>query len=267
MTTPRDGAATPVDDASAIRPSFASRRLSFGANADAYARFRPGYNDRIVDWLLGHPTPGRSLEVLDLATGTGRLARDIAEAGYAVVAVEPDADMRARAIDALGPERVLAGSAEAIPLPDESVDVVTVGTAWHWFDPATAPVEIARVLRPNGLLSVVWNLRDDRVPWVAAFDEIIDGQDRVLRPTEVRFSAPPGHFSPPDFTQIPHEVSMAPADLVGLASSFSYVTLRPDADAVLQRLRILVDTHPDLVGRDTVALPYVAHCYRSQKLQ
>lgn len=266
MADPDEHGTPDVNAARRARPSFASRRLSFGAQADAYSKFRPGYSREVVEWLLGHPAPGRHIDVLDLATGTGQLAAAASALGHRVTAVEPDAAMRARAASVLGDVPLLAGTAEQLPLEDASFDVVTVGTAWHWFDESAAAREIARVLRPHGQLSVVWNLRDDRVPWVAAFDDIVDGQDRVLRAAEVRFTAPADFFATAAHTALSHEVEMAPEDLVGLASSFSYVSLRPDAALVLDEVKALAETHQDLRGRASIAMPYVAEAYRCTKL-
>ncbi len=86
--------------------------------------------------------------------------------GYDVLAVEPDPGMRAVAERSSSPGRTAAGSAEAIPVPDASVDAVTAAQAYHWFDPEPALAEFARVLRPGGHVAIVWNSRDDRVPWV-----------------------------------------------------------------------------------------------------
>jgi SAM-dependent methyltransferase len=88
--------------------------------------------------------------VLDLGAGTGRLTEELGGRFAEVVAVEPDERMRALHGTAL------AGSAEAIPLDDQSVDAVFVGEAFHWFDPASAIGELARVLRPRGGLAIFW---------------------------------------------------------------------------------------------------------------
>ena len=90
------------------------------------------------------------------SSGTGKLTRALAARGLDVTAVEPLAEMRA-AIEP--PARVLAGTAEAIPLPDASVDAVTVAQAFHWFDGDRALAEIHRVLRPGGVLALIWNRR------------------------------------------------------------------------------------------------------------
>ncbi|MFJ4616624.1 methyltransferase domain-containing protein [Streptomyces sp. NPDC088812] len=68
--------------------------------------------------------------------------------------------------------RALSGSAEAIPLPDASVDAVSAGNAMHGFDMAVAGPEIARVLAPGGVLAGLWNVVDDRVEWVAGLARV-----------------------------------------------------------------------------------------------
>ena len=94
--------------------------------------------------------------MVDLAAGSGKLTRPLAALGCEVIAIEPVAEMRA----AIGPTaRALDGTAEAMPLPDDSADVVTVGQAFHWFDGPVALAEIERVLRPGGALALVWNRR------------------------------------------------------------------------------------------------------------
>ena len=143
----------------------------FSRSADAYERARPDYPPEAVAWLaerLGL-RPGRT--VVDLAAGTGKLTRALATTGAEVVAVEPLDEMRAR----IGPAAAqsLAGTAEAIPLPDASADAVTVAQAFHWFDGPAALAEIHRVLRPGGALALVWNRRPLDDPVHAAIERII----------------------------------------------------------------------------------------------
>jgi SAM-dependent methyltransferase len=147
-----------------------SRARSFGAAAAAYAEHRPGYPDAAVDWAL-EPVAGGALRLLDLAAGTGKLTEPMLSRG-AVVAVEPDAAMRAELVARFPDVDAREGSAEAIPLPDGSVDAVLVGQAWHWFDADRAFAEIARVLRPGGVLAAIWNRDDTRVEWVSGMYEV-----------------------------------------------------------------------------------------------
>ena len=148
------------------------RAASFGSVADVYDRARPGYPDEAVRWLVGD-APRR---VLDLAAGTGKLTRSLVAAGHDVVAVEPAEEMLAHLRAAVPAAEALVGTAEAIPLPDASVDAVTVAQAFHWFDPPAALREIARVLRPDGALGLVWNTRDEREPWVRRLGELIGSE-------------------------------------------------------------------------------------------
>ncbi|BCJ78127.1 type 11 methyltransferase [Catellatospora sp. IY07-71] len=146
---------------------------SFGAAAVAYAEHRPDYAPDAVRWALA-AAPG--LRVLDLGAGTGKLTGTLAALGADVVAVEPDPAMLAQLRRAVPSVRALAGSAEAIPLPDASVDAVLAGNAMHWFDMAVAGPEIARVLAPGGILAGLWNVLDDRVGWIARLERVGGGE-------------------------------------------------------------------------------------------
>src|SRR5512138_2309603 len=138
---------------------------SFGTAAVAYAEHRPDYARAAARWAV-EPAPGP--RVLDLGAGTGKLTGTLVALGADVVAVEPDPAMLAELRRALPAVRARPGTAEAIPLPDASVDAVLAGNALHWFDLAVARPEMARVLAPGGILAGLWNVLDDRVEWVAA---------------------------------------------------------------------------------------------------
>lgn len=138
--------------------------MSFGAVAAEYDRLRPTAPPEAISWLL----PARRDVVVDLGAGTGLLARALAGQVGHVVAVEPDERMRAILAARSGDVTALTGRGEAIPLPDASADVVVVSSAWHWMDPAQAEPEIARVLRDDGRLAVLWTSRDPDIPWLHA---------------------------------------------------------------------------------------------------
>ena len=148
------------------------RRLhasSFGAAATAYAEHRPDYAQAAVRWAL-EPAPGP--RVLDMGAGTGKLTATLLALGADVIAVEPDPAMLTELRRALPDVRALPGSAEAVPLPDASVDAVLAGHAMHWFDMDVAGPELARVLVPGGMLAGLWNVMDDRADWVAGLDRV-----------------------------------------------------------------------------------------------
>ncbi len=144
-------------------------RSSFGAAAGAYGQHRPDYAQAAVRWAL-EPAPGR--RVLDLGAGTGKLTATLVAMGAEVIAVEPDPAMLMELRRVLPAVHALPGSAEAVPLPDASVDAVLAGNALHWFDMDTAGPEIARVLVPDGILAGLWNVMDNRVDWVAGLERV-----------------------------------------------------------------------------------------------
>jgi len=138
--------------------------------ARAYEQARPSYPAEAVAHVVGHGGIGPGRRVLDLAAGTGKLTRLLVPTGAEVVAVEPVEEMRAR----IGAgARVLAGTAEAIPLDDASADAVTVAQAFHWFDGPLALAEIHRVLRPGSALALVWNRRPLDDPLHARIEALI----------------------------------------------------------------------------------------------
>ena len=115
--------------------------------------------------------------MLDLGAGTGKLTTRLVERGLGVVAVDPIPEMLELLSNSLPDTPALLGTAEEIPLPDDSVDAVLVAQAWHWFDPERAIKEVARVLRPGGRLGLVWNTRDERMGWVKDLGRIIGHED------------------------------------------------------------------------------------------
>jgi SAM-dependent methyltransferase len=168
----RDRPETSGDEASAA--DRLRHGSSFGAAAAAYAEHRPGYAEAAVRWALepvGDPQPA-GVRVADVGAGTGKLTATLVSLGAEVTAVEPDPQMLAELRQTMPAVRSVPGSAEKIPLPDASLDAVLAGQAMHWFDMDRALPEIARVLRPGGVLAGLWNVDDDRVGWVAGLAEI-----------------------------------------------------------------------------------------------
>ncbi len=152
----------------AWRPNIAMPAGSGDRWAEDYERGRPGYPVEAVS-IAGVPSTSA---VLDLGAGTGKLTRLLATAYDRVIAVEPADAMRA--ILSTHCREALAGSAEAIPLDDDSVDAVFAAEAFHWFDWERALAEIARVLRPGGTLVLMWNLPAELTePSTAAVDRLV----------------------------------------------------------------------------------------------
>jgi SAM-dependent methyltransferase len=233
------------------------RSLSFGSAAAAYERGRPSYPPEAIDWLL----PGDAQKVLDLGAGTGKLTTRLVERGLDVVAVDPIPDMLERLRAALPETRALLGTAEEIPLEDNSVDAVLVAQAWHWVDPQRAIPEVARVLRPGGRLGLVWNTRDERLGWVRELGRII-GSDGDQGRFDMTLPAP---FDEPRRHQVEWTNYLTPQALIDLVASRSYCITSPTEvrTRTLDQVRELLATHPALANSTGLAMPYVTVCIRA----
>jgi SAM-dependent methyltransferase len=205
----------------------------FASVADAYERGRPEYAPAVVGAIAAELRLDPRATVLDLAAGTGKLTRALLAAGLEVVAVEPQAPLREKLAARVGDERVREGLAEAIPLPDASVDAVTVADAFHWFDQAAALAEIRRVLRPGGGLAVVTTIPDWRgASWA---DELGKVMQRV-RPEHPGFDGPPwqeavrasGGWSPPREIRVTTSQPAGARAIVDYLASISWIAALPD---------------------------------------
>jgi SAM-dependent methyltransferase len=239
------------------RDSYAERAASFGSVAGEYERARPGYPDDAVRWLLGD----RPLTVVDVGAGTGKLTRQLVAAGHDVVAVEPLEEMRAHLEAVVPAARALAGSAEAIPLPAGSADAIAAAQAFHWFDHERAMPELARVLKPRGVLALIWNMRDDSVEWMARLSELLgsEGFQTGYSPAEV--VAQSGLFQPLEEAMFPFSQRVDGETLRALVTSRSYVATLPSAER--EKLLETVDRlYGEVAGADGAIVQYVTHAYR-----
>jgi SAM-dependent methyltransferase len=245
------------------------RRTSWAADGAAvvYDRSRPGYAPAGLDFAL-LPLAGLAApRVLDLAAGTGQVTRLLLARGLDVVAVDPAPGMRKVLEHNARAARVLAGSAEEIPLPDGAVDLVTVGQAFHWFDLERALPELARVLRPGGVLALLYNSRDDSVAWVRALSDLVGDPERADHVSTTR-ELDPYELDPlfefDGVLETPFEQELDTATLVDLIASRSYVITRspPERAALLEQVAELARTHPQLVGRQHFSMPYVTKVQR-----
>jgi SAM-dependent methyltransferase len=150
----------------------------FTERVENYARFRPSYPEGIIDLLLARSILRVGDVVADVGSGTGKLTELFLRRGHTVIGVEPNARMRTAGEVSLKNWpgfRSVEGRAEATGLPAASVDVVTAGQAFHWFDPEAARGEFLRILKPGGRVVLVWN---DRVTEGSAF---MEGYEAFLR--------------------------------------------------------------------------------------
>lgn len=231
---------------------------SFDSAAELYERARPSYPQQAVDWLL-ESAPRR---VLDLGAGTGKLTRLMAGRVDVLYAVDPSPNMLAQLADAVPQAIIAVGAAEAIPLPDGSVDAVLVAQAWHWVDPARALPAVRRVLAPRGVLGLIWNVRDESVPWVAELTRIIHGSEAE------RFVANdqplPTELGPIERLGVRWERPFDRQSLLELVGSRSYVISAPPDEraAIMRGVDDLLDNHPALQDEANWRLPYRTEAFR-----
>lgn len=240
---------------------------SFDSAAELYERARPGYCADAVRWAL----PSEAKRVLDLGAGTGKLTVTLVELGLSVIAIEPSEAMLDELRAALPSVDARIGAAEATGLPDEDVDAVVIGSALHWFERPSADDEIARVLRPNGVVAVLSNRRDTSVAWVAALSELLGALlPDVARPAHstdlARFNAE--MFGPAETAAFAYSQWLDADGLADLVASRSYVISLDNEDraTVLAAVRELATKHPDLAGHETFEMPYFTVVARSRLL-
>jgi SAM-dependent methyltransferase len=237
---------------------FELRRTSFGSAADLYDAIRPSYPPEAVRWMLGDD----ALRVVDLGAGTGIFSRLVASLGHDVVAVEPDSGMRARLAATSPGVTALAGSAEAVPLLDSSVDAVVAAQAFHWFDNDEAKREITRLVKPGGVFAPIWNIRDESVGWVAALSSaaMLEGDgtasDEYKKP-DYQFGP---LFLPAKRAEFRHSTPHTTETLLELVHSRSLYLIADEA------ARAQMDAGVRAVTRElppTFELPYIAVAYRA----
>lgn len=217
------------------------RRLarSFATVAAEYERGRPDWPEAILDAVPVAPASS----VLDLGAGTGKLTRVLARRYASVVAVEPLAELRSILAATVPAATALEGRAEAIPLPDGALDAVFAAQSFHWFAHDEAVAEIARVLRPTGVLAVLWNEPHPTAPKAtpAAYLQRLEQLHEEAAPPEIDWDVlRRGGFGDVHDAHVDHQQLSTRADVLALAASVSWIAVRPDSQAVLAELAELL---------------------------
>ena len=243
----------------------------FAETADLYDRARPGYPDDALATIVDRLDLRAGRTVLELGAGTGKLTRRLVPAGGRIVALEPVPGMRTKLAaalqDATGHDggatvEIVDGTAEAIPLPNGSVDAVVAAQAFHWFDAIRALSEVHRVLRPGGRFVLAWNRRDESVPWVKALGDRIrtlaGDEPQVWDerwPAALRRCALFEPWEQADFRQS-HRLTRE--GVLERVASVSFVAAaEPSAQAeVLADVEALLRDDPATAGLETIDLPY-----------
>ncbi|GAB3601126.1 class I SAM-dependent methyltransferase [Microbacterium tumbae] len=240
-----------------------ARATSFGTEAASYEAGRPDYPFDAVAWML-EPLSHGAHRVADVGAGTGKLTRVLAKAPDAeVVAIDPDPAMLQTLRENVPGVPTYVGAAEALPLPDSSVDAVVLGQAWHWVEPVAGSAEVGRVVRPGGVLGLVWNLRDDRSEWVQRLTEIMrtSPASGMFEGDGPQVAAPFGALEAAEWEW---SRPMTREQLHLMAESRSYVITAPTEERV--RIRRELDALLDDLGLadgGTLDLPYVTRAFRA----
>jgi SAM-dependent methyltransferase len=235
------------------------RARSFDAVAADYERHRPEYPSAALDWAAERLVLGPGKRVLDVGAGTGKLTRGLLALGVDVVAVEPGPAMLAELRLRLPEVEALNATAEALPLPEASVDAAVAGQAYHWFDPARAVPELHRVVRPAGGIALFWNWWDPRDPLQKRLQELLGFGGRA------RFGELPGapYFAELERVTLESVVETSPAELVGrVATTSALLTAEP------ARRRALLDEARKLASAcgERFALPQLTFVIAFRRL-
>jgi ubiquinone/menaquinone biosynthesis C-methylase UbiE len=239
----------------------------FTSGADVYERARPSYPEAAVAWLCERLGIRGGRAVLDLGAGTGKLTRQLVPTGVRIIAVEPLDAMRDKLAEAVPEVEALAGTAEAIPLPDACVDAVVSAQAFHWFQPDRAIPEIHRVLRAGGALALIWNQRDLSDETQATIDAILrrhqGGASRYFDDDAERRLAESPLFGDIEYRSWPLEQRVSLSQLLDVVASRSYIAALDERSraAVLAEVQ---DAVADL--SDPIVLRYIADVFVADRV-
>ena len=220
----------------------------FSQRVENYARYRPGYPAAPIELLARESRLGPGSLVADIGSGTGLLARAFMDAGYDVIGVEPNREMREAGVC-----RAVDGRAEATTLPAACADLIVAGQAFHWFNPAATKREWMRIIRPGGSMALIWNERLREGAFMRELGELIDhfaterDPDGAIR--EAGQNRIAGFFAPrePLTAEFPNEQRFDFEGVRGRVLSASYLPLEtePGAERMGNELRHIFDRYSE----------------------
>jgi ubiquinone/menaquinone biosynthesis C-methylase UbiE len=234
----------------------------FQKGATAYVEGRPDYPRELEAWLRDDLRLSSGKTALDLAAGTGKFSPRLLATGAAVFAVEPVQAMMDQLIRQYPEIDARSGSAQSIPLDDASVDAVVCAQSFHWFATPEALHEIHRVLKPGGALGLVWNVRDDRVTWVAELTPIMkpfEGDAPRYHSQKWRNVFPADGFGPLREKYFSHSHTGPPEKVIIeriLSVSFMAALPPSEQERVTAQLREIISAYPELANKPQVTFPY-----------
>lgn len=241
----------------------------FSSRVENYARYRPSYPRAVLDLLTAECGLTGASVIADVGSGTGFLSELFLENGNRVFGIEPNKEMR-EAGESLLKDYArftsVAATAEATTLGDRSVDFVTAGQAFHWFDRGQARAEFARILKPEGWVVLVWNeRRTEATPFLEAYERLLltYGTDYETITHKNIGAGELGAFFEPGAFEVGTFENRQVFDLDGLkgrllSSSFVPDRGHPDHDAMLEELGAIFDAHQE---NGTVTFEYETKVY------
>src|ERR1700685_386337 len=243
-------------------PIHEQASIGFERAAAAYERGRPDYPPSAVKRLVEALQIGPASRVVELGAGTGKFTRSLTTTGAQIVAVEPVEAMRHKLGERLPNITIIDGTAEAVPLPDASVDAVVAAQAFHWFRGPETLTEIHRVLKPGRGLGLIWNARDESASWLRGLTQIIEPFEgatpryKSFRWKEAFEST--SLFGPLEKAEFANVQRLPAEAMEDRVASISFIAALPDPtrEAVLAQVRKLTATDPALRGRSHIAFPY-----------
>jgi SAM-dependent methyltransferase len=257
----------------------AERSGSFGEVAAHYERFRPGPPATAVEWLL----PDHVELAVDLGAGTGALTRLLIARANDVVAVEPDDRMRAVLVDEVPGATAVMGRGEDMPLPDRCADAVLASSSWHWMDPIPTLHEVGRVLKPYGVLGVIWSGPDPDGPFMVQAQSLLAEQSRAINPTQrvesvtdlilgdalrpmSTLEIPEGvPFDEPEHQSFTWDVALNADELIGLLGTLSWIITMSEEtrSTVFEEARRFLRDLLGIEGDVTVDVAFRSDAWRS----
>lgn len=245
--------------------------IGFENGAEYYQNGRPGYPKESIDFIIKYFDLNSESACVDLGAGTGKLTKALVDRGLVPVAIEPVPGMQRIFRETLPQIECLSGLAEKIPLENNSQDIVFVAQAFHWFQGKEALAEIARILRPNGYLVLMWNTRDESVEWVSELTKIID----PVQGTAPRYKSGQwlkafqgnSGFSPLQKKEFSHVQKGEPGLVVDRVASVSFISALDEDPRlkVMNQVKTLLKTHPQTKGKETISFPYKTDLFWCRK--
>lgn len=257
------------DRLSTVHPSAAT---GFGQHADLYHAARPDYPLALAEWIREQLQLDSSSQVMDLGAGTGKFIPILLQLAPHVTAVEPVAAMLEQLRARFAEVTTLQACSQHLPVPSNQLDAVFCAQSFHWFADALSVAEMARVLRTDGHLVLIWNQRDVTVDWVKALDDLINELEgdtpryhRGVWQQVLQGSA----FVLHHHHQISHpHCGTVQQVVIDRCLSTSFIAALADSrrQALAHLLADLVFQYTGLTAADPIAMPYVTHVYHYQKM-